>query len=178
MIGYLLCFLAGGAAGFVAAWSFAGFSDRRLPSSERVFERMWRRARRMRLRAVELDGVWSAIDLSGDRLLPLLWEVHREELTLEQSTEALDRLRAKLRRLEAGDPRLPEQVWGWRRSITNRRALPELDARTRLPGIVQVGDHATPEAETDEARAAAVQRERIESERLVNAARDAAQKPA
>ena len=172
----ILCGLAGVLLGALGTWYVTSAWNWRTPSSERAFDRMWRRAKSMRLAAAELEGVWSAIDLKGDRLLPLLQEIHREELTLEQSTEAIDRLRARLLRRESGDGSLSEQVTGWRRSMVGRQSFPGLDKSIRLPGIAQPGDHATAKAESPEHQAAAMQQERINGERLAMAAKQEAER--
>ena len=160
----LLGALSGVGATVLAFFLFDLGADRRIPSAERAFRRMTRRARRMGLTFQEVEHVWSAIDLKGDRLLPLLHEIHREELTLEQGTEVIDRLRIRIQRQEGGPGALPEQVTGWNRSIVGRVSNPVVDAQTRLPGISQPGEHATKEAETPAAGEAALRKERVEAE--------------
>ncbi len=112
-------------------------------------------AKKMRLTYEELREATTPLDLGRDRLLPLLREIHKEELTLEQGCEALDRLRTYL----SGNGGLEENVHGWRRSLVSVRSYPELDKRTRLPGISQPGEHATPEADSPEAAKRASQEE-------------------
>lgn len=174
----ILCVLSAGVGALIVYFA-ASWWDWRTPSGERAYKRMLRLAKRMHLRAEELKDTWSAVDLRGDRLLPLLREIRREDLILEQSTEILDRLRARLYRLEYGeDAKLPEFVHGWARGAVGRKAYPELDAATRLPGIVQVGDNVDPRTETAEWKDAAVQGEMVAGERRMLAAQEEARRPA
>ena len=172
----ILSGLGGALVGALGTWYVTSAWNWRTPSSERAFQRMWRRAKSMRMVAAELDGVWSAIDLKGDRLIPLLEEIRREELTLEQSTEAIDRLRARLLHRDGADAGFPEQITGWRRSMVGRQSYPGLDQSIRIPGIAQPGDHATAEAESPAHQAAAMQQERIDGERLALAAKQEAER--
>lgn len=172
----LLAAVLGIIIGALLTWFFADLGDRRLPSAERAFNQAWRKSKRIRLRADEMADVWSPIDLKGDRLIHILAAIHDQELTLEQGTEVVDRLRERLNRRESGDGTLDESVWGWRRSIVGRARHAKLDEVTRLPGIVQVGDHATKEAESEEARTKAAHDERVAGERLKRAAREEAER--
>ncbi len=165
----ILAFLAGAAIGALGTWISARWWDWRTPSAERAFQRAWKFARRMRLRADELRDVWSVVDLKGDRMMPVIRAIRHEELTLEQSTEVIDRLRQRLLDREGSTAGLSEYRHGWRRGIVGNRAFPDLDKATRIPGVVQVGDHATPEAATDEARAAGVKQAKDEAAAIVAA---------
>lgn len=170
----ILAFLCGGVVGGVTVWVSTRWWDWRTPSAERAFQRAWRCAKRMRMRADELKDVWSVVDLKGDRMLPIIRAIRHEELTLEASTEVIDRLRQRLLDREGSSAGLSEYRHGWRRSIVGNKGYPDLDKATRIPGVVQVGDHATPEAATEEARAAGVQAERVAGEVLQRQAEDEA----
>jgi len=130
-IWYLIVGLVVGVGG---TWLYYHWFDIRTPSQERAFRRMWRVAKRMKLTSADLEDVFSPLDIKGDRVLPLLREIHKEELTLEQGTECLDKLRA---RLNGGN--VPEYTHGWRRSLVGRKAMTDLDQRTQLPRIPTVG---------------------------------------
>lgn len=155
--------------GGAVAWFVGLHWERRIPSADRVFRRMWRRVRRMKIRFQELEHVQSVLDLQGDRLAPLAYEIHREELTLEQSTEALDRLKARLHVSEGNPPgALPGYTHGIRRTMTSREPYAVLTRRTEFPGVYQPGEHATPEAESPE-RATQVRHEEMVADQVLMA---------
>lgn len=129
----LLAFGLGALVGLLATVLLVTFRDWRSPSSQRAFRKMWRLAKKMNLEASELTDATCALDLSGDRLLPLLCIIRDEDLSLEQSAEALDRLRSRVIGY------IPENVYGWRRTQVGRKAYPELDARLKLPQVPRGG---------------------------------------
>jgi len=129
----LVAFLIGIGVGGTLIFLLLTFWDWRSPSSQRAFRKMWRLARKMDLQADELVDVVCAMDLSGDRLLPFLRIIRDEELSLEQSTEALDRLRTRIIGY------IPENIYGWRRSQVGKKAYPELDKRLALARVPRGG---------------------------------------
>jgi len=183
----ILTIILAGLLSFVSGmliWTVWQGQRLRAPSGERAYKRMLRYAKRARLRFSEVRRVYDTTDLpqGGDRLMPLLVCIRDEELTLEQSTEVLDRLRKKLAEGEA----LPEYVDGEPRSLLGtddgldreRRGdevvpLAELDRRTmqRFPIEPQPSEHALPENATPEARQRAIERERAKDEAFVERAR-------
>lgn len=161
-----VAWVVGVAMGALATWVWSRWWDWRTPSAERAFQKAWRCAKRMRLRAEELRDVWSVVDLKGDRMLPIIRAIRQQELTLEASTEVLDRLRQRLLDREGSTAGLREYRLGWRRQIVGTKSYPVLDAATRLPGVVQVGDHATDEAASEAASDAAIHKEWVAGEKL------------
>lgn len=163
---FLLGVVVGGLVGALVTWIWSSWWDWRTPSAERAFLKAWRCAKRMRLRADELRDIWSVVDMRGDRMLPIVRVIRHEELTLEASTEVIDRLRQRLLNREGSTAGLREYRLGWPRNIVGNRAYPDLDKAVRLPGVVQVGDHATQEAQSPEAQDASVRKEFVEGEKL------------
>ena len=166
MWNFIAVFVAGFAAGGAAAWIWLHWWDWRTPSAERAYRTCWRLARHMRLRHAEMKNVWSILDLRGDRMTPLVRAIRKEELTLEQSTEVLDRLRQRLADQDGVVVPFPEYSHGVRRGMVANTPNVGLDAALWDPGVSQPGQHATVEAESEAARTASVHREMIEGERL------------
>ena len=166
MLNFIAVFVAGFGLGALASWIWLHWWDWRTPSAERAYRTCWRLARHMRLRHVEMKNVWSILDLRGDRMMPLVRAIRKEELTLEQSTEVLDRLRQRLADQDGVAAAFPEYTHGVRRGMVANTPTVGLDAALWDPGVNQPGQHATIEAESEAARTASVHREMIEGERL------------
>lgn len=124
---WLLVLLTGFACGlFVGAfgmWLRFRWWDFRPPSEERVYQHLLREVRK---RGIDVDvfrGVSTPLDLGKVPALRFIREACYEEgLSLEQTTDVLDRLKQVVG---------VEFPLGWRRSMDNRKSYPAVDKAVR-----------------------------------------------
>lgn len=125
-------FLGADAAAFVVATYVYFFGGGPMG---RVYRKLLRAVRKGGYTLDEIRRMACVTDLSGERFAPLVQIIRSEGLTLEMSTEVLDRVRLSLL---PSDEMLPEyEHGGWPRSTQARRSNAVVDQATSAEGVYQ-----------------------------------------